>query len=259
MSFRAEMTAPIAEADITKLMTADLAKMLADHANSRAAEVDSKNKEIIASQPLSLQALIPVSARFMPPSSTINGAIMAVNDNNVRAALSQKTITIEYAWKYLQEFLTEQALLAAGEFLLTRYIRHEIVSGVVGLLEGGNKPDEQRATVLSYISSQLEEHSPVLTGTYQSSHRLTADGSEITPGEATADMQEFVFINTTPYARKIEIGYSKQTPDGVYEAVASMAANEFGDIADISFDWRDPPPDAETRMNRTPAITVTFK
>lgn len=96
---------------------------------------------------------------------------------------------------------------------------------------------------LAWIAEQLDAHSPVLTGRYQHSHVLFADGSEADP-EAPPQASEYVFLNTQPYARKIE-GASKapespQAPEGVYEGVATMAAQRFGNLARIAFTYRAP-------------------
>jgi hypothetical protein len=115
---------------------------------------------------------------------------------------------------------------------------------------GAVKPDgviftefELLTDVLVYIATQLEKFSPVRTGRYRKSHVLLADGApmdidtpSLVPQIATAD--EFVFINTVPYARKIERGLSQQAPDGVYQAVANIARRRYTQIAKISFTYR---------------------
>lgn len=96
--------------------------------------------------------------------------------------------------------------------------------------------------VLIYIHDQLEMHSPVKSGRYKKSHLLFADGREITirtgRGENIIDADEYVFVNAQPYARKLELGSSTQSPDGVYEAVATMASSQFGRIAKVKFSYR---------------------
>jgi len=47
-----------------------------------------------------------------------------------------------------------------------------------------------------------------------------------------------VFLNIQPYARKIERGQSSQAPDGVYQAVATLAQRRFGNVAKITFSYR---------------------
>jgi hypothetical protein len=92
--------------------------------------------------------------------------------------------------------------------------------------------------VLSWIADQLQKHSPVKSGKYQKSHTLFADGQEIAVGGAIPTAAELVFISSVPYARKIERGASSQAPDGVYQAVAVLAQQRFGNIAKISFGYR---------------------
>jgi hypothetical protein len=57
----------------------------------------------------------------------------------------------------------------------------------------------------------LRQHSPVLTGRYRASHVLFADGVAVDPEKATdTAANEWVFISTVPYARKIERGQSSK-------------------------------------------------
>lgn len=92
--------------------------------------------------------------------------------------------------------------------------------------------------VLIWIADQIEMHSPRRSGRYLKENTLFADGVETDVGEQLPDASEFVFINTTPYARKIERGESSQAPDGVYQVVASLAQRRFGNIAKVTFGYR---------------------
>lgn len=92
--------------------------------------------------------------------------------------------------------------------------------------------------VLAWIGDQLEKHSPRKSGKYAKSHTIFADGVEIILGGKVPDATEYVFINTQPYARKIERGQSSQAPDGVYQVVAALARRRFGNIAKIGFVYR---------------------
>lgn len=92
--------------------------------------------------------------------------------------------------------------------------------------------------VLVWIGEQLRQNSPVKTGRYRDSHALFADGAEIAIGQMVPAAEEYVFINTVPYSRKIELGLSSQAPDGVYQAVASLARRRFGNVAKIDFSYR---------------------
>jgi hypothetical protein len=110
---------------------------------------------------------------------------------------------------------------------------------------------------LTWIYQQLEKHSPRLTGQYASSHVLFADGTE-TSVTNPAPAQEYVFINTTPYARKIEgtkgrPPSSPQAPDGVYQAVATLA-RKFSNVAKITFSYR-----TVADGERNPAIIVRLR
>ena len=103
---------------------------------------------------------------------------------------------------------------------------------------------------LEWIGEQLVLNSPVLTGTYANSHVMFVDGVEAVGGKAP-EGKEYAFINTLPYSRKIERGYSDQAPDGVYEAVAAVASRRFGNIARIRYTFR-----AMADGERNPAIVV---
>ncbi len=119
--------------------------------------------------------------------------------------------------------------------------------------------------VLDFIGEELVRMSPVLTGRYAKSHVLIADGVEVQSAREAPEAQRFVFLNTTPYARKIEAGLSPQAADGVYQALAAVAQRRFGNSAKIFFGWegRLIAPAASTRAerkaeqaSRVPAIIV---
>lgn len=93
--------------------------------------------------------------------------------------------------------------------------------------------------MIAEIDRMLIEHSPVLTGRYALSHLFTADGREASPANPPP-AREYVFVNVQPYARKIERGQSSQALTGVYEVVAALASQRFGNIADIRFTYRTP-------------------
>jgi hypothetical protein len=103
------------------------------------------------------------------------------------------------------------------------------------------------AEALLWISTQLIANSPVSKASedpdpsvaYLRSHKLYADGLEITPESVAlvAPADEYTFANIVPYARKLEMGASSQAPDGIFEAVALMARQKFGNIARINFTY----------------------
>lgn len=91
---------------------------------------------------------------------------------------------------------------------------------------------------LGWINTQLQRFSPVLSGRYAKSHELFADGVDTENPNAASPAEEYVFINIQPYSRKIERGQSSQAPDGVYQAVATLAQRRFGNVAKITFGYR---------------------
>lgn len=128
------------------------------------------------------------------------------------------------------------------------------VDGVEGVTEDRVKPDggvvmyefELISDTLIWIGDQLREHSPIGRGQdkhpalYESSHTLWADGSEVLPGADVPQASEYVFLSALPYSRKLEHGSSPQAPDGVYQAVASLAKSRFSNIGYIEFNYRAP-------------------
>lgn len=92
--------------------------------------------------------------------------------------------------------------------------------------------------MLEWIGEMLVKGSPVLTGEYADSHVLFLDGVEHEPGALLPDFEEAVFVNVQPYARKLEHGLSNQAPDGVYQAVAAVAKQRYGNLASIKFTYR---------------------
>jgi hypothetical protein len=113
--------------------------------------------------------------------------------------------------------------------------------------------------VLQWIHATLRERSPVLSGRYRDSHTLFADGREADVGSIPA-AAEYTFMNTVPYARKIEVGRTRagrsfviQVPNRIYERTATDARARFGNVARISFDFRTLP-GSDTRF---PTIVVS--
>lgn len=103
--------------------------------------------------------------------------------------------------------------------------------------------------IFGWIGEQLIKHSPRGEGSdprpdhpdlYMRSHVFTADLEVVDPGGRVPPASEYVFVNTQPYARKIERGLSDQAVDGVYQVVAKLAADRFGNMARIRFSYRTP-------------------
>lgn len=98
---------------------------------------------------------------------------------------------------------------------------------------------ELSTDLFQFIFDTLNRFSPVKpTGTYKRSNRMFADGQEFTIGQNIPPADEYVFINSVPYAKKIERGFSSQSPDGVYQATALLARARFGNIAKIMYGFR---------------------
>lgn len=95
--------------------------------------------------------------------------------------------------------------------------------------------------VIEWIDEQLIIHSPVRTERYARSHVWFADGVEFENPSRPPPAEGYVVLNAQPYARKIERGLSSHAPDGVYEAVATMAKRRFGNIAYVGFSYRSFP------------------
>lgn len=121
--------------------------------------------------------------------------------------------------------------------------------------------------VLRWIAGALRERSPVVSGKYRDSHTLFADGRETKIGEQIpSGVTEFVFLNTQPYSRKIEIAKTKagrafviRVPNRIYERTAKDARGRFSNMAKISFAWRAPYVSGRAgnkASNRYPAILV---
>jgi hypothetical protein len=100
--------------------------------------------------------------------------------------------------------------------------------------------------VLIWIAKTLEDRSPVTSGAYKKGHTLYADGVPTDVTGTVPPAEIYTFINTVPYARKIEVGKTKsgrsfviQVPNKIYERTAKDAKLLFGKTADItsSFDF----------------------
>lgn len=90
---------------------------------------------------------------------------------------------------------------------------------------------------LAFIGKALVEASPVRTGKFAASFLVLADGVVVPAGAPLPAAKSYTFVNTQPYARKIEQGFSAQAPDGVFDVVAALADRRFGNIVDIRFGY----------------------
>lgn len=114
------------------------------------------------------------------------------------------------------------------------------------------------AEIIDEVWRMLVEASPVGPaegGHYRDDHWLFVNGHRRdAPTEGGAvdipPNAEVVFVNTRPYARKIEGGMlgvnkagrrgglSDQAPNGVYEMTAKAARSRFGNVVDLRFEYR---------------------
>lgn len=90
---------------------------------------------------------------------------------------------------------------------------------------------------LEWVGVALNQESPVRSGRYARSHVLYVDGEPHGGDGPIPDGKLYTFVNTQPYARKIDRGLSAKAPDGVYEAVAGVASRKFGNVAKVTFGW----------------------
>ncbi len=180
----------------------------------------------------------------MAVTARISGAI----DKDISILVSEATSPAERS-RIFAQFAREQIAEASqtNTRILGRVPRSTTyVDGREGAALETVKPDgiiftefEIIDNTLKYIADQLEAHSPVLTGRYQKSHTLIADGVEVDPHGVIPSADEYVFINTQPYARKIERGFSSQSPEGVYQVVAALAQRRISNnVAKITYSFR---------------------
>lgn len=94
---------------------------------------------------------------------------------------------------------------------------------------------EMLQDIFAQIGEMLLQASPVRSGRFVRSFLFLADGAIVDPGAVVPPASEYVFVNSVPYARKIEQGYSPMAPDGVFHAVAAIASRRFSNLASITF------------------------
>jgi hypothetical protein len=142
-----------------------------------------------------------------------------------------------FAWRELAEAqrINQQAL--------GRVPRHDtFVDGRAGAEVETVRPDgvvvfefEMLQDIFAQIGEMLVQASPVRTGRYARSFLFLADGVAVDPVGAVPPAEEYVFVSSVPYARKIENGLSPMAPEGVFQAVAAVAKRRFGNMAAIRF------------------------
>lgn len=186
-------------------------------------------------------------------------------------------IRIERALDTVQDAAAFARLVLGGEadsgalfrYLLTRYAHHNYpqlfrrldqaraLYRVYRLLQiaggiGGGAVDarSEEGDVLRWIARELVARSPILSGNYKAAHVLMSRGEILASAESVAgggfEVVEdvYTFMNPLPYARRIEVGKTKEGRDFVlqvspriYERVAADAQAKFVDIAEITFGY----------------------
>ncbi|ODM77793.1 hypothetical protein [Bradyrhizobium elkanii] len=148
-----------------------------------------------------------------------------------------------------------------------------LVDGQSGVAEDQVRPDgvivytfQLLPEIFGWVAEQLRAHAPVLTGRFRDSFQFYADGVLADPAGEILAASEYVFLSPLPYARKLEEGASRQAPEGVFQAVAALAAQRFGNQALIRFVYRAPIGDAllagkagDVSDVRVPAISIQLR
>lgn len=77
---------------------------------------------------------------------------------------------------------------------------------------------------------------------YEDEHLVFVNGQQVEQlPEKLGPADTVMFVNVQPYARKIEAGFSLQAPKGVYEQVARIMRDRFGNAAGIDFSYQQIP------------------
>ncbi len=99
--------------------------------------------------------------------------------------------------------------------------------------------------VLAWIAQTLLDRSPIVSGDYRRGHTLFADGVEVDAFGDIPSASQYVFTNSVPYTRKIEIGVTErdtpfvvQVENKIYERTAKDAKDKFGNSAKIRFTYQ---------------------
>lgn len=101
------------------------------------------------------------------------------------------------------------------------------------------------ADVLRWIADKLKARSPSRSGRYIGAQIMLADGRETSPYGRVPAADAYMFVDTAPYAAKIEAGKTKSgrtftisaSNARVYERTAKEARSLFKDVADIQYSF----------------------
>ena len=204
--------------------------------------------------------------------TSIQRQIKAIQDRTLSPAALSRMLA-DRAERAIQE-ATDQNRAVMG-----RPIGYSVtVDGREGAALSSVKPDglivanfDLGRDLLEWIGAEIVKASPVRSGRYGRSHVLEIDGMIWDGIGPMPDGRVFKFYNVQPYARKIEPwrsgavargskgargthpGQSDQAPEGVYQAIAAVARERFGDVARITYTLKNFLP--STGLSH-PAITV---
>lgn len=109
--------------------------------------------------------------------------------------------------------------------------------------------------VVAHARQVLFERSPFGRpegGHYRDRHRLTLNGVEVADVSGFRPGDEIAIVNTSPYARKIEMGTMKMRlpgTDHVYAQAQQIVRRTYGSLADIRFRF----------IGRAPALVIRAK
>lgn len=153
-----------------------------------------------------------------------------------------------------------------------------LVDGQAGVSEDQVRPDgvivygfQLLPEIFGWVAEQLRAHAPVLSGRFRDSIAFYADGVLADPAGEVPVAAEYVFLSPLPYARKIEGSGARppeslMAPNGVFEAVASLADQRFGNQALVRFVFRAPFGDellsgraGDVSDARVPAISIRLR
>jgi len=139
-----------------------------------------------------------------------------------------------------------RGVLAEAKSQNARALGHETpyktwVNGTEGGTEENVNPDggsiayefELFSEAVGWIYDQLRQHAPKgPTGRYERNLVVYADGSQVGDPNKPPTADEYVFVDTVAYARKVERWHD------VFQAVAAIARGRFGNLAKIDFGYR---------------------
>lgn len=183
----------------------------------------------------------PIHRFSMAPARPVRGTVEALIRGDLSPA-AQREAAAAYARQKLDE-VKDHNRRATGREPPHR----QVVDGRVGAALDTVNPNGGRIVflfdvgpndVLTFVAEQLVLHAPRKSGRFADSFRLYAGGRQIEAGAALPRADEYLVMSPLPYSGKLERGLSDQAPDGLFHAVATLAARLFGDRFSVRFSYR---------------------